>query len=497
MKKNTLLGTFVPALLVAGVILTSGILAQASSHREAPMVSGDPKVDATDLYAFVSPDADDTVTLIANYVPLQEPAGGPNFFPFDDNARYEIHIDNNGDAKGDITYRFEFDTEVKNSDTFLYTTGPVTSLDDDNWNSRQTYTLTRIENGNSKVLLSDVPTTPANVGPKSIPDFGDLREEAIHTTGNTKVYAGQSDDPFFVDLGATFDLLTIRDIPGNDGGGVDTVAGFNVNTLALQVPTSELKNKDDVIGVWTTASRQSTRVLRANPADNKMSGDWVQVSRLGAPLVNEVVVPLAFKDYFNGSEPKDDAQFANKVTNPELGTLLNALYDIKVPPQADFGKKDARDDLVAIFLTGIPELNQPKNVKPSEMLRLNTSIMPTKNPNRLGVLAGDNAGYPNGRRLGDDVIDISLQAVAGAAYPLFHPEFTPDDLAGKLGDGVDENDKKFKSRFPYVAEPVNGLESIPHEESYDGSNASSNDDKTNQILSLQKQLIDLLIARLR
>ena len=230
------------------------------------------------------------------------------------------------------------------------------------------------------------------------------------------------------------------------------------------MPT-EVANGDSVIGIWTTASRMSTRVLNTlGTSDN--SGGWVQVSRLGSPLVNEVVVPLGAKDLFNRSKPENDAQFANGVTNPELGKLLNTLYKIKVPPQGNFGTVEARDDLVAIFLTGIPGVTQPKNVVASEQLRLNVAVPPTKNPNRLGVLGGDNQGYPNGRRLVDDVIDISLRAVAGAAYPLFHPNFVPDATGLKLGDGVDKNDVAFRSTFPYMALPNRGFESIAHGNSY-------------------------------
>ena len=213
-----------------------------------------------------------------------------------------------------------------------------------------------------------------------------------------KVFAGQSDDPFFVDLGATFDLLTIRKLPGNAGGGVNTTKGFNVHSLALQIPISQLtknkntpsdiKNGDSVIGVWTTASRMGTRVLNTNGTQDN-SGNWIQVSRLGAPLVNEVVVPLAAKNLFNGSKPENDAQFANGVTDPELGKLLVALYGIKVPPQGAFGSSTARHDLVAIFLTGIPELTKPINVVASEELRLNVAVPSTVKPNRLGVLGGD------------------------------------------------------------------------------------------------------------
>ena len=458
--------------VIATLVLLTNINAFASSHREAPMISGDPKVDATDLYAFVSPDKTDTVTLIANYIPFEEPAGGPNFDSFDDKALYEINVDNNGDAKPDIIYQFRFKTTVGNPNTFLYNVGAIESLTDPDWNVRQTYTLTKVENGESTVLGTDLLSPPVNIWPKSTPNYAALQASTINTLPNgIKVFAGQSADPFFVDLGATFDLLSIRKLPGNAGGGINTTKGFNVHSLALQIPIAQLtKNKvvptdatngDSVIGVWTTASRMSTRVLNTNGTQDN-TGPWVQVSRLGAPLVNEVVVPLGAKDLFNGSKPENDAQFANGVTDPEVGKLLLALYNIQVPPQWAFGSASARDDLVAIFLTGIPQLTQPMNVVPSEELRLNVAIAPTASPNRLGVLGGDAAGYPNGRRLTDDVIDISLQAVAGAAYPLFHTGFVADATWLKLGDGVDATDSVLRTTFPYMGLPNRGFESVPH-----------------------------------
>jgi hypothetical protein len=463
--KSLLIGATVGAALLASVLS-----AKASSHREAPMVAGDPKVDATDLYAFRSPDDPSTVTFVANYYPFQEPAGGPNFYAFDPSARYDIKIDNDGDAQADIIYRFRFETTTENDGTFLYNTGAITSLDDADWNVRQTYTLTRIKNGQKKVLGRDLPVPPVNIGPASTPDYADLQAAAIsEVKKNTVAFAGQSDDPFFVDLGGIFDLLTIREVPGNDGGGVDGLKGYNVNSIALQVPIKQLTNDslgasataEPVIGVWTTSSRQKTSVLRSN-GTQKHNGKFVQVSRLGAPLVNEVVIPLGDKNVWNGSVPADDGQFANYVTNPELGVLLNALYGIEVPPQGDFGTEDQRDDLIAIFLTGVAGLNQPTNVTASEQLRLNMSTEVSDDEARLGVLAGDYQGYPNGRRLADDVTDISLQAVAGEIYPLFHSEFTADTTGTELGDGVNKNDKNFRSAFPYLALPHQGFESEPH-----------------------------------
>ncbi len=450
---------------VAGTMALSPLGVFASSHREAPLITGDPKADATDLYAFVSPDNKDTATIIANYSPFENPPGGPNFDSFGDDVHYDINIDNNGDAVPDITYQYKFTTTKQNPKTFLYNTGPINSLTDPNLNVKQTYTLTKITSAGSTVLGTDIPTPPSNVGSKSTPNYAKLQAEAVKDAGNVKTFAGQSDDPFFADLGGLFDLLTIRKLPGNAGGGVNGLKGFNVQSLALQIPITELTSDNSrptdptspaaIVGVWTTASRQSTTVLGGGASTP--SGDYVQVSRLGNPLVNEVVVPLGAKDLFNSSKPADDAQFANGVANPELGTLLNSLYKIKVPPQGDFGTPQQRDDLEAIYLTGIPGATKPANGKPSEQLRLNVAVPVTQSPNRLGVLAKDNQGFPNGRRLSDDIIDISEQAVAGAAYPLFHKDFTPDPLAAKLGDGVDSNDKAFRPNFPYLALPNDGF----------------------------------------
>ena len=471
MKRN--ITKQLPRLVLVGLVATImgavtvhplGVF--ASSHREAPLITADPKADATDLYAFVSPDKAGTVTLIANYVPFGNPPSGPNFDSFGDDVQYDINVDNNGDALPDIIYRYDFTTTRQNPNTFLYNVGPISSLADPNWNVRQTYTLTKIQDGQSTVLGENLPTPPSNVGAKSTPNYNKLQASAVKEVATgIKTFAGQSDDPFYADLGGLFDLLTIRKVPGNAGGGVNGLQGFNVQSLALQVPIAELTSDKStptvatspaaVIGVWTTASRQSTTVLGGGAATG--SGEYVQVSRLGAPLVNEVVVPLGAKDLFNSSKPADDAQFANGVANPELGTLLKALYKVKVPPQDNFGTPNQRDDLEAIFLTGIPDLTKPANGTPSEQLRLNVAVPSTKSPNRLGVLAKDTQGYPNGRRLADDVVDISLQAVAGVAYPLFHKDFKPDPLATKLGDGVDKNDKSFRTSFPYLALPNDGL----------------------------------------
>lgn len=451
---SLLLGALVAAMLVP-------VWVGASSHREAPLMSMDPNADLTDLYAFASPDKPDTVTIIANVIPFEAAYGGPNYFRFADDVLYQIHVDNNGDAMHDIEYQLRFKTITRNPATFLYNVGPINAINDADWNVYQVYDVARLEydrNGNktsSQVVGGFLRTPPANIGPKSSPDYDAVATAAVHSlTDGSKVFAGQRDDPFFADLSAIFDLLTIRKLPGNQGGGSDGLARYNVHSIALQVPINRVtangampsseKDPNAVIGVWATTSRQAMRVLPdMNPAG---SGNFVQVSRLGQPLVNEVVVPVGFKDHFNGSQPKDDVQFLGGVTDPEVPKLLNLLYGIKVPPTP-------RNDLVQVFLTGVPGLNQPANVKPSEQLRLNTMIKPTASPNRLGVVGGDLQGFPNGRRLGDDVIDIAFRAMAGVLVDGFGIE--PNN---QLGDGVDANDKEFMSTFPYVASPWQGFE---------------------------------------
>jgi hypothetical protein len=425
---------------------------QASSHREAPLLAQDPMADNTDVYAFVSPDAPDTVTLIANFIPFQKPDGGPNFYSFDPNVVYEIHIDNNGDAVEDVTYQWRFTTEVRNPATFLYNTGQVTSLDDPDLNVRQFYRLTRIDGprrtGAVTELSGRLPVPPPNIGPRSTPNYGGIGGAVQSLANNTKVFAGQRDEGFYVDLGI-FDLLGV-----GSGQVEDSTAGFNVSTLAIQLPKSALarggttpagaSDPNAIIGVWSTASRFATRTLTAGAQTH--SGALVQVSRLGNPLVNEAVIDLARKDAFNGIEPTSDAVALDRVTDPEVPKLLKAIFNVDSPPAP-------RNDLVTIFLTGIAGLNQPANVRPSEMLRLNMEIPPTLSPNRMGVLGGDLAGFPNGRRVGDDVLDIVLQAAAGAtpltpAYNRF-----PNN---SLGDNIGGNDVPYLPYFPYLAIPHAG-----------------------------------------
>jgi len=440
--------------IAAALLLSQGPVT-ASSHREAPLISADPLADNTDLYAFVTPNRPDHVTLIANFIPFEAPYGGPNFFKFDDNVLYEIMIDNDGDAVEDVTYQFRFRTDVANPNTFLYNTGTITSLDSPAFNVRQSYSVTRVEGarrrGHGTVLATDLPTPPVNVGVRSTPNYGALAAGAVRSIApDTLVFAGQRDDPFFVDLNV-FDLLAV---PPVDVDNQDALAGFNVHTIALEVPIASLTanrsqpgsivDPNAVIGVWSTTSRPT--VTTRGGGQEKNSGAWVQVSRLGQPLVNEVVIPRGAKDFFNGLEPTGDGAALSFVTDPEVPKLLSALFGIVSPPTP-------RNDLVTIFLTGIPGLNQPPSVRPSEMLRLNVAVPPSVNPSPFGVLAGDIAGFPNGRRLTDDVVDIALRAMAGGT-PL-----TPASNSGinaALGDGVGANDKSFLTTFPYVATPTPG-----------------------------------------
>jgi hypothetical protein len=441
------------AVVVAGGVFGLSRPADASSHREAPFIGGDPEADATDVYAFRSPDKPNTVTLIANYVPLEVAAAGPNFYKFGEDVLYEINVDNDGDAKDDISFQLNFRNRINNGDTFLHNTGQITSLDDSDLNQEQFYSLSVLRGDDhndpsrkGKVITNNLQVAPANVGPKSYPQgYSKVANQAIYTLDNgIKVFAGPRDDPFFADLGGIFDLL--QGIEGED-----YLKDLNVHTIAVQVPISMLKGpKDSIIGVRTTSYRQSTSVLRpvGNP-DSQLNdprstrGPWVQLSRLDMPLVNELVIPLKDKNRFNGSQPRFDGQFLKYVRNPEPAGLIENILGIDVPP-------NPRDDIATIFLTGIPGLNKPEGVKPSSQLRLNMSVQPKASPNRLGVLGGDNAGFPNGRLLTDDVVDIELQALAGAT-PLT-PKFDkkPNNT---LGDGVNANDVPFLNSFPYIARP--------------------------------------------
>jgi Domain of unknown function (DUF4331) len=402
--------------------------ANASSHREAPLISEDPTADNTDLYAFVSPDKPDTATIIANWIPGEDPAAGPNYYTFSPTARYDIYVDRNGDGKPDTTYYFRFKNQP--SQFFL-------------GNTQQTYTVTKVEGGKSSVVGSGLLTPPDNIGPRSTPNYDQLAAKGIHSLSDgTTVFAGQRDDAFFADVGAIFDLVAIRVGTGANGGGKDFLAGYGVHAIALQIPKAQLDNgTNHTIGVWAATDRQKVAVSRG-----KARAQWVQVSRLGNPLVNEVIIPTNLKDKWNASSPANDKQFEQYYTNPILATVLQKLY-----PQFGPFQDSGRTDLVQVLLTGLktPALNYTGPTEADE-LRLNLSIAPTSfdKINRLGVLGGDLAGYPNGRRLEDDVVDISERAVGGVLIGHSLP----------LGDGVDGNDVPNLHVFPYEAAPFSGFD---------------------------------------
>ncbi len=388
----------------------------ASSHREAPLISEDPTADNTDLYAFRSPDKPDTLTLISNWIPGEDPAAGPNYYTFSNTARYNIFIDRNGDGRPDVTWRFRFKTA----------TGPFFL-----GNTVQTYTVTR----NGK-LVGTGTTPPNNIGPRQVPDYAGAVSKAINVLSDgTTVFAGQRDDPFFGDVGAIFDLVAFRKGTGSEGGGKDFLSGYAVHTIALQVPISQIDTEKHTVGVWSSTDRLNIAVK------GKLRKGWTQVSRLGNPLVNEVIIPTGLKDAWNATTPAQDARFEKYYTTPILAAVMNKLYKLGVP-------ETGRDDLKAVLLTGIPDVTFT-GATPADELRINLSIPVTaaEKISRLGVLGGDNGGFPNGRRLADDVIDIEEQAVAGF-------------LKGKkvpLGDGVDANDKAFTASFPYLADPESGF----------------------------------------
>lgn len=451
-----------------------------SSHREAPETAKDPVADSTDVYAFVSPDRPDTVTLIANYIPFQAPDGGPNFNEFGEDVVYDINIANRGTGHSDITYRFQFHTQVRDPKTFLYNTGPITSIHSTSWNRPQFYSLTKLEGGKKKKLASHLACPPVNIGPRSTPNYAHLASQAVHTVGKRKVFAGQRADAFHVDLGSVFDLGTLRPfehlhlIPTADAPGVNSLQGFNVHSIVLQVPISEVTRDGSkptnplaaksVIGVWATALRRKSRMFHKATGTYVGHGPWQQVSRLGNPLFNEVITPMAHKDAWNASHPYDDKHFAKYVNHPELARLLPALYPGVFPNLKAYHKP--RADLNAILLTGIPKgivggFQNYTGAVEADMLRLNVAIPPASSPSVYGVLGGDLAGFPNGRRIGDDVVAIELRAVAGVTIPLVDPSFTPDAAAGVLTDGTTDTNGGTTNTFPYLGNPGGGYQTQP------------------------------------
>jgi len=487
MKRSTLTAASLATLLAAAPSL-------ASSHREAPLISEDPAVDSTDVYAFRSPDLQDTVTLIANYIPFEVPAGPPNYYRLSDQALYEIKVDNTGDAVADISFQFRFRNQTSNGTTFLYNTGLLNTANDPDRNVTHNYTLTRVNFTNGvevsrQVLAANGEVAGPRIGPQSNGDqaaYEAYAQQFVANAGPGKVFVGPRDEGFYVDVNAIFDLLNVTRAAGlGTGLGVDATKGFNVHSLAIQMPITELTSdglapvlgtnlggNNAVLGVWTSASRPKHTVLRRN-AGPRGSGPFLQVSRLGLPLINEVVVPLGFKDQFSRTEPKDDlTNIAGFVVDPELSRLLRALYNIPVPPVP-------RSDMVQVisFLPTI--LTSRTNLQPADVLRLNVAIPPTganlnAPVNALGVIGGDLGGFPNGRRPGDDVVDI-LERVVGAGILSSEPcvDAAPvlcrnqggatvatfgDAFPGNaLNDGVGANDVPYLNVFPYLGTPHEGF----------------------------------------
>jgi hypothetical protein len=467
-----------------------------SSHREAPEISKDPVADSTDVYAFVSPDRPDTVTLISNYIPLEDPAGGPNFFEFGDDVLYRIIVDNNGDGKGDVTYEFRFRTVVENPNTFLYNTGQILSIDSPSWNRKQFYSVTRVTRGKKgrlkvEVLGRNIPCPPCNIGPRSTPNYAGLGNAAINDLpGGIRVFAGQRLDGFYVDLGSIFDLAALRpfqnlhliNMPGA-AEGVDALRSFNVHTIAIQVPIAQLTRDGSTptdpmsptaaIGVYASASRRKAHVRDDHSYDHQ-SGPYMQVSRLGNPLFNEVIVPMGGKDRWNRLSPDQDWRFANYVAQPELAKLLPVLYPGVFSNLAAYTKD--RADLLAILLTGIPAGIIPgfqnfTGTTQADLLRLNVAIPPAAKQNILGLVGGDLAGFPNGRRVQDDITTIELRAIAGATIPLVDPSYVPDGAATLISDGsggpaVLDGTKpptnvSYLDTFPYLDHPKSGYDTVP------------------------------------
>jgi hypothetical protein len=450
-----------------------------SSHREAPEISKDPVADNTDVYAFVSPDRSDTVTIIANFIPFQIPDGGPNFAEFGDDVLYQIHIANSGKGVADITYEFKFTTHVADPDTFLYNTGPITGLDSSKWNRRQTYTVTRFQNGQKpKVLGKNLQSPPVNVGARSTPNYPALAKAAIHSIPlGGKVFAGQRAEGFFADLGSIFDLGTLRPfeaahlIPSAAAVGVNGTQELNVHSIAIQIPIKQLtkggvtpKNvaaSNSVIGVWASTRRQLSRLFNTQTGTHVGSGPYVQVSRLGMPLINEVIIPMGEKDRWNAGYPHQDSRFIKYYDHPELSSLLPVLYPGVFPHLAKL--KGNRADLVAVLLTGLPNgivkgfQNYTGKVQ-SDMLRLNVAVPPTApaSANAGGLLSGDAAGFPNGRRVFDDVVAVELRALAGLTYPLVDKTYTTDAASGAITDGTTNSNGAYLSTFPYLALPNSG-----------------------------------------
>lgn len=507
-----------PVLLTAGALIAFN-QADASSHREAPLISKDAFADNTDTYVFISPENQDNLVLAASWIPFEGPEGGPNYFEWDPNALYDIYVDTDGDAAPNVTYTLSSRVATVNPATFLHNVGPINNVNDATWNRPQFITVTETtQDGTVTNLVANQRTAPVNIGSKSTPDYDALETQGIYSAagGTVKVFAGQTDDPFWVDL-QVFDLLTLRGqnapIGYSEGNNIpiDSLSGFNVHSMVIELPISRIQETDPVMGVWAGTRRPATRVLLGSGGlgGQTNTGNYVQVSRLGMPLVNEVVIPLALKDAFNSIPPTADldiytdalgedvgALLQRSVEDPEVGRLLCGLYGVPLPGDTDDNcstdvdieaPRSGRGDIFDIFLTGMVLQNpftittktgavglpagftvtRPSGVRPADMIRINTAIkgdLCSPTPSRLGILGGDACGYPNGRRLTDDVVDISLLAVAGAAYEVLDDRDTSftfnSALISVLDDGLDGNDKGFRQTFPYMAQAQSGQDHI-------------------------------------
>jgi len=452
------------AALSAAVIAVA--VSSGSSHREAPASSQDPTSDWTDVYFFTPADDPDTAVVVANLIPFEDPAGGPLFYSLDPGARYYINFDNTGDGKPDVRYRFEVSDRIdRGTRLALGASGPVTSVNDPNLLLRQSYNVVRETYDRRGRLRStrrvgrNLPVAPSNFGPKTMPNYQGLVNESVRSlSGGGQVFLGQRDDAFFIDLGVTFDLINFRDnSTGNEGGYKDDVAGYNTHSFVLKLPERELtrdrqpvSGPDDrqaAVGVWASTERRRLEVTGRRSGGR---GGWRQVNRLGLPLINELFIPISRKDEFNRSKPHTDGRkFGQYAVEPEIVKAVNALFNLDCPERN-------RTDIVQALFTGLPGVTAiGSNPVPADTLKLNLGVPPTSpgQENRFGVIGGDNAGLPNGRRLGDDTVDIYLRVACGFLIP--------EDQGGKklpLGDGVDRNDKPFLSTFPYAAPPTSGFD---------------------------------------
>jgi hypothetical protein len=425
----------------------------AASHREAPLISQDPTADITDFFMFRSYEQGkaDNVVLIMDVIPGEEPSSGPNYYNFDPNVLYKFELDNDQDGKADdVSFEVSFENEFrgtnKDLDLFLsyVAVPPITALDgpgSEGLGWRQKYTVTMIKDGKRRTIAKNLIAVPSNVGPRTMPDYGALAQQGIYSLDNgVRAFAGQRDDPFYIDLGAVFDTLNLRQ------PGVDMLSGFNVHTIALEIPASLLTDdgkspsatKQPVLGAYASTSRRKTQVLRDDDSafrngGQRGSGSWVQVQRLANPLVNEVIIGTRSKDRWNATDPNDEKQFLDYYRNPRFATALNVVFGAPVPATP-------RDDLVGILLK-----YGPNDKRFSELLRLNLGVEPKAlaDQKRLTVLDGDNAGWPNGRRPIDDVTDVAVQVVGGPSF------------AG-AGDNVSVNDKPLPEQFPFLASPWDG-----------------------------------------